>query len=133
MLRGFFIFDLGGQDAKTAPDTTSDVFIRGSSALLLLYDITSIFSFMSLTEFWLPFIDRHVPSIPIILVGNKQDIHEYEEVPQNLVKAFTSENRGKYNIGPHLRVSAKTGENIPKLISKIIEIIFLYQRLGISD
>ncbi len=133
LIKGFFIFDLGGQDAKTSPETTSDVFVRGSSALLLLYDITSIFSFMSLTEFWLPFINKHVPKIPIILIGNKHDISEYEEVTINLVKAFISENRGKFNIGPHLRVSAKTGENIPKLILKIIEIIVLYQRFRISD
>lgn len=129
--RGFYIFDLGGQDAKTDPK--ADVFVRGSAALILVYDITSFFSFMSLSEDWLPFIARHVSRIPIILVGNKLDIIDHEEVPQDLVDTFITENRARFNIEAHLRLSAKTGENIPELMEKVIDSILLYHRLGILE
>jgi len=127
------LFDLGGQDAKQSPN--ADVFIRGSSAAILIYDISSILSFFSLETDWLPFIKNVVPKIPIVVCGSKLDIEPgHVEVSIDIVDAFMAENAGHFNlVAPPLRVSAKTGENIEQVMRKVVESIALYQQLGISD
>lgn len=127
------LFDLGGQEAKYGAN--ADVFIRGSSAAILVYDLSSIISYFSLTADWLPFIQLYVPKIPLILVGSKSDIPPEEvEVPEDLVEAFIAENLDQFNImTPSLHVSAKTGQNVDKMMRQVIDGINLYRTLGIID
>jgi small GTP-binding protein len=130
---GLMLFDLGGQDAKYGAN--ADVFIRGSSAAIVVYDLSSIISFFSLTADWLPFIQLYVPKIPLILVGSKSDIPpEDVEVPEDIVEAFIAENLDQFNImTPSLQVSAKTGQNVDKMMQQVMDGINLYQTLGIID
>jgi len=132
-IQRLMLFDLGGQEAKYGAN--ADVFIRGSSAAILIYDLSSIISFFSLTADWLPFIHLYVPKIPLILVGSKSDIPpDHIEVPEDLVEAFIVENLHQFNImTPSLQVSAKNGQNIDKMMQQVIDGINLYQTLGIID
>ena len=127
------LFDLGGQDAKEAPN--ADVFVRGSAAIILVYDVTSILSFFALSSDWLPFIKEFVPNIPIILVGAKHDADpNNNEVSPDLINAFIAKNTGHYNIvTPPIFVSAKTNHNLDQLMRQVVKSIILYQTLGISE
>lgn len=127
------LFDLGGQDAKEAPN--ADVFVRGSAAIILVYDMSSILSFFSLDADWLPFIQQFIPKVPIIVVGSKLDVEpEQIEVPEELIEAFITKNSGPFNlVSPSLQVSAKTGHNLEQMMHQVVESITLYQTLGISE
>lgn len=127
------LFDLGGQDSKDGPN--ADVFIRGASAVILVYDTSSILSFFSLSADWLPLIQRHVPRIPVIIVGTKYDIYpDAVEVPIDLVDSFIMEHAGQFNlVTPSLQISSKTGHNIWQMMKQVVESIALYRNLGISD
>jgi small GTP-binding protein len=50
-----------------------DVFIKGSMGICLVYDCSSIITFFSLEEVWVPFIRRNLPDVPIVLVASKID------------------------------------------------------------
>ena len=97
-----------------------DVFIRGSVGVILLFDCSSILSFFSLEEVWLPFIKRHLQDIPLVLVENKCDQDSYVEASDRQIETFFHENSKNFNINSHIRVSAKTGSNIEDVIHDIV-------------
>jgi len=115
--RRILLYDVAGQPRF---GDMLDVFIRGSVGVLLLFDCSSILSFFSLEEVWLPFIKRHLKDIPLVLVENKCDQDSYIEATNRQIETFFHENSKKFNINSHIRVSAKTGSNIEDVIHDIV-------------
>ncbi len=115
--RRILLYDVAGQPRF---GDMLDVFIRGSVGVILLFDCSSILSFFSLEEVWLPFIKRHLQDIPLVLVENKCDQDSYVEASNRQIETFFHENSKNFNINSHIRVSAKTGSNIEDVIHDIV-------------
>jgi small GTP-binding protein len=99
-----------------------DVFIRGSMGICLVYDCSSILTFFSLEEVWVPFIRRNLPGVPIVLVASKIDQAEHIEVPDRQAERFMQEYSGEFNFVGFVKTSAKTGEHIEDVICQIIDV-----------
>ena len=86
-------------------------FYHNSSLAILVYSIDKIQSFKNL-ETWLNDIKiNSSPDIKIFLIGNKKDLEEKREVPNDKAKNFYKEH-GLYKF---MEASAKTGLNAQKI------------------
>jgi len=83
------LWDTAGQERYKA---ITSAYYRGSHGALLVYDITSIESYNSISK-WLDEIDEFAPNSVKILVGNKTDLEEKRQVDVNLAMEFAEQKK----------------------------------------
>ena len=109
------VWDTGGQErfSKIRP-----LYYRGALGCLIVFDVTNKVSFDNL-DMWFKEVQDNCITIPIILVGNKIDL-ENRQVSTSQGRYFATKKSKKlgYRI-PYLETSAKTGETIKKVFSKL--------------
>jgi len=113
------IWDFGGE-----PDYRFllPAYAQGSSAGILVFDITRYPTFNTINEFTEFFkdglsIDRK--EIPIFLIGAKSDLEEKRAVKREQALSAVEDN----NYFKYLEVSSKTGDNIEELFEEITDIL----------
>ncbi|MFQ6124712.1 MAG: Rab family GTPase [Candidatus Heimdallarchaeota archaeon] len=97
-----------------------DVFIRGSVGVILVYDCCSILTFLSIEDVWLPFIQKYLPNVPIVLVASKCDQKNFWEVSESQVEALLLEFGDDFNFVSFVNTSAKIGTNVKAMIHEIV-------------
>ncbi|MBD3189237.1 MAG: GTP-binding protein [Candidatus Heimdallarchaeota archaeon] len=120
----FQIWDLAGQQRF---DVVREVYYRGSSGALLVFDVSTPGSFENLPS-WLNELTKNNYNriVPIVLIGNKTDLRGTTpclpaEAGQQYANSLTEWTGFEV---PYIETSAKTGENIDKafrLLSQQIE------------
>ena len=82
------IWDTAGQEIYRS---ISKLFYKGASIGILVYDITSLKSFESIKEYWYKELkDNTDNNISFMLVGNKADLFEKEQVSEADAKEYAS-------------------------------------------
>ena len=111
-LRGKSVF-LNIADTPGHFDTASlSQFYRGTHGAIVIFDVTSRYSFVNVRR-WVSMIrDKCIHSVPIILVGNKTDCEVRQVDAENV--------RDEFDLFD-IEVSAKTGVNIDETFSVLIE------------
>ncbi len=105
------IWDTAGQE-RFRTITTS--YYRGSHAILVVYDITSMESFRNVTS-WLNEISNFAnKNVQIMLIGNKSDLEHKRQVDQDLPKTLAFANDLTF-----FETSAKNCTNIHKAFEDI--------------
>jgi len=98
------IWDTAGQERFR---TITSAYYRGADGIIMVYDVTSAESFDHVEE-WLSEVDRYAnESTSKLLVGNKADLIEEKQVPEETAQGFSE----KLQI-PFLETSAKTATNV---------------------
>jgi small GTP-binding protein len=97
------IWDSAGQERFR--NITSSYY-RNCSGIIIVYDVTSEDSFIKVTD-WIQEVRRYVPTVPLIVVGNKCDLEDKRAVPTS-----RGEELGKQEGLIFLETSAKTNTNI---------------------
>ncbi|MFW9929240.1 MAG: Rab family GTPase [Candidatus Thorarchaeota archaeon] len=116
----YSIWDLAGQQSwfnDVLPN-----FFRGAHGIIIVYDITNRKSFDNVIN-WLTGIIQHLElnDKAIVLVGNKIDLQreisfdDSMRLAQKISKLFFNEKK----IIPIVETSAKTGENVEKVLEEI--------------
>ena len=107
------IWDTMGQERYAR--NMMPMYYRGAEAAILVYDITSVSSFHSLTR-WLRDIKeyREVDDIVMAVVGNKADCASDREVSTRQGEEFAEKNKMMF-----METSAKTGQNVEELFCAI--------------
>ncbi len=100
------IWDLGGE---TRFRFLAPTFLRGTKALIFVFDVTREETFEKLDE-WLKISLSIVGDIPRVLVGNKIDIEEFRVVPRDIAERYAKERK----FLNYYEVSAKLGINIDR-------------------
>ena len=85
-------------------------YIRGSSLIFLIFDVSNKLSYDHLTD-WLKFITDIENNSVVIIVGNKIDLKDKREVNNEDAEKFCKENKYEY-----FEVSAKEGTNINNML-----------------
>ncbi|XP_054020394.1 ras-related protein Rab-31 [Dryobates pubescens] len=110
-LHKFLIWDTAGHErfADLLP-----MYYRGSTAAVIVYDITRWSSFHTLKK-WVQELKEHEPEdIIIAIAGNKCDLSDVRKVPLEMAKDYAE------SIGAiYLETSAKSGHNITELFKAI--------------
>ncbi|MFX0195687.1 MAG: Rab family GTPase [Candidatus Hodarchaeota archaeon] len=99
-----------------------DVFIRGSVGVILVYDCSSILTFLSIEDIWLPFIRKNLPNVPIVLVASKSDQEDFKEVSESQVEALLLVLGDEFNFVSVINTSAKIGTNVKDMIHEIVAV-----------
>jgi len=84
-----------------------DHYLKGASGALILYDITSLKSFINI-EKWIHLIKKFYERIPIVLIAAKCDLQEFSNV--NDIMAKNSQKR--FGFIDFVKTSSKTGLNV---------------------
>ena len=104
----FEIWDTAGQEQYRS---ITQIFYKNASCCILVYEVTRRDSFEELEKYWIKEIKKSAPKDAIIaVIGNKNDMYEYEEVSENEGKAFAKENGAIFKL-----TSAKLGLGIEEL------------------
>ena len=100
-------------------------YIRGSSLIFLIFDVSKKESFQHLNE-WIDFI-TNIEKGNIVIVGNKIDLKENIEVTREEAEKFCSEKKYEY-----FEVSAKEGTNINSLLYTSVASLPIFNALNVE-
>jgi small GTP-binding protein len=121
------IWDSAGQERFR--NITSSYY-RNCSGIIIVYDVTSRDSFDKVTD-WIQEVRRYVPTVPLIIVGNKCDLLEQRQVTTESGKEFSQRHGIIF-----LETSAKDNTNIDsafqELTKKLIEVESTATPVGVS-
>jgi small GTP-binding protein len=109
------VWDTAGQEMYRA---LVPVYLRGAHAALLVYDITDKDSFHALPEWWSLLEDTISPTTPLLVVANKIDLLDAQEVSHDLGKQFADAHKASFHM-----VSALTGDGVDELFQDIGEML----------
>lgn len=115
------IWDTAGQERFHAIIPS---YIRSSTVVVLVFDITSLASFNSLSKWHQTVIDIADPKVSFIVVGNKVDLEDNREVTTEKAESYSSTIKAKY-----IETSARTPINIEDLFLLIAKCPILNDRL----
>ncbi len=125
------IWDLAGQQRFSA---VREVYYRGTSGCLLVFDITRRASFENIPS-WIAELlkNNYNRVVPIVLLGNKSDLRSSAKDP---VLREQAEEYGRslsewsgFSV-PYIETSAKTGENVDESFRTLLKnIVVFYERL----
>lgn len=118
----YHIWDTAGQErfASLVP-----LYLSGSSVIIVVYDVTCIYSFENVSNRWLPYVRENLrigpdEKLPMLyLIANKIDVKS--GIRQRVVSEIQGrELADKYELG-FLEVSAKTGLNADIIMATIAD------------
>ena len=108
----FEIWDTAGQEKYRA---LAKIFYQDSKVTLLVYDITRKDSFEALKNYWYKEVrDNSSQDVVLVLVGNKSDLYEYEEVTEEQAEEFAKSINAIYQ-----QTSAANGSGVKELFNMI--------------
>ena len=112
------IWDTAGQEKYRA--MTKNLFLK-TQGIVIIFDISNETSFINLKSWMNDIKEECSADIPMILVGNKLDLEDKRVIDKERAMEFAKNEKLEY-----IETSSKSGENINKALSLIIEKI--YQR-----
>lgn len=117
------IWDTAGQEMYRS---LSSMYYREAAVAILVYDITSKKTFETLNYWAEKLTDRAPEEIKIVIVGNKGDLLEYEEVSIEEAKKYAEDTNASFAL-----TSAKDETGIKELFDSILVQLKLRNSKGI--
>ncbi|MFX0100033.1 MAG: Rab family GTPase [Candidatus Hodarchaeota archaeon] len=113
---GLVLWDLGGQERFRF---VQGRYIKGAVAALVFFDL-SRYATLTQVPNWVEMIrENSSPLIPIILIGNKADLVDDEEI--ELASENAREIVKKLELTAYLSTSAKSGKNVVETIEYLVD------------
>jgi len=109
------IWDIGGQEKYRI---LRESYLRGASGAMLIFDLTNKRSFMNILE-WVEEVKKFCgPEIPMILLGNKEDLKA-----ECVVQTAEGEKLAKELNIEYYETSAKSSANVDKAFNSMVKLI----------
>ena len=115
------LWDFGGQERFRF---LLDGFVRGASGAFLMFDLTSMFSFLKLRN-WVEIVRKFEEDLPILLIGSKYDLKEIIIIEDERVLEL----KEKYNFIDYIKTSSKTGFHVQEAFDKLMKAVRKYRGL----
>ena len=93
-----------------------DGYFVGSDALIVMFNLTSLFTFKNVTNWIALYLDK-APNTPIVLCGSKSDINVKKVTPP-MIQEFIH----KHNI-PYFEISSKSNYNFEKPFLEVCKML----------
>ena len=110
------IWDTAGQERYLS---VTKAYYKGAKGALLVYDITRKSTFENIDNWLIDLRTNADKDILILLIGNKSDLIDTREINEEEARTKAEQ----YNIA-FLETSAKTGDNIDKAFTQLIEQVY---------
>ncbi len=114
------LWDIGGQERFRF---MVDKYIPGAAGALLLFDITSMPSFVNIAK-WVQILRTHDHKLPIVLVGTKYDLEEFSMVGDY----YAELTKKRFQMINYVKTSAKIGLNVESVFDLLVR--HLIQKSG---
>ena len=113
----FDIWDTAGQEKFRA---LAKIFYKDARVIILVYDITNKDSFEHIQQYWFKEIeDNSISDAIIVIVGNKSDLYEIEQVTDEEGQKFADEKKAIFK-----KTSALSNRNIDSLFNDVAKKYF---------
>jgi small GTP-binding protein len=115
------IWDLGGQDRF---QFILPKFMKGAKGAIVVYDLTRPKSVDHIEE-WINLIRNECANLPLILLGNKNDLiieEERQQIESRIINSL-QDLMEKYHIKHNIFISAKDSKSIIKAFESLMSII----------
>ena len=97
------IWDTAGQERYRS---VTKMFYKDANAAILVYDITSKFSFEELQKYWIEQVKESSPrNIILAIAANKSDLIEYEQVDEGAARQFAKDNNALFAVTSAKQIS----------------------------
>ena len=117
--------DTAGQEKFRAISVN---YVKGTNGVILVFDLTNKESF-DLLDTWMEELKKNNKmDISKVLIGNKADLADKIEVPQEEIDNFKKKVNCEY-----FECSAKTGQNVTEALDEIAKITFLSMKDNIQE
>ena len=121
------IWDLAGQISF---QSIRSVYYKGTHGIIMVFDLTDEKSFTDLDE-WIKEVDINNGLVPLVLVGNKDDLvgkNTPSQVREKQIKDYVKQKQTEHDIPiTYFTTSAKTGKNVDKMFNALFgSITFQY-------
>jgi len=116
------IWDIMGQPSFR--EILREAYFYGAQGALCVCNTTSRDSFNEL-RYWIKAMTATAGPVPMVMLGNKSDLKEKREVTAEELKDFAE----KFN-STSMLTSAKTGENVEKAFSMVLEKVMASLKSG---
>lgn len=108
------LWDIGGSEKW---ENLRGMFYRGSSGVILVYDVTRPATFLNITHYLQDLENSVQKKIPFILIGNKNDLSNLKKInPKTAESLMQSSNAVAF-----FETSAKTGKNVEEVFRLIAQ------------
>jgi small GTP-binding protein len=111
----FNIWDTAGQEKYRS---LTPMYFTGASVALIVFDLSRDASFQTLNDFDSLLSQKAPDDIVKVLVGNKCDLVDAREVPRKAAEEYARAIGAEF----YIECSAKTGDGVKELFSKIVDI-----------
>lgn len=108
---GFKIWDTAGQEKYRS---LAPMYYRGSSAAILVYDITNPASFTALQDWAVELQQNGPPDLALVVCGNKLDLADFRKVERRVGEEYAIEIGAWY-----VETSAKDGEGVENMFFEV--------------
>ncbi|KAH0793333.1 small GTP-binding protein [Histomonas meleagridis] len=109
------LWDTAGQEQFRS---LAPMYYRSASVAVLVFDLTSKSTLDGLDEWAAEILDKAPPGVRLVVIGNKLDLKEERVIPEHSGRAVAN----KFGAVLYGETSAKTGEGIQEIFSKIAEL-----------
>ncbi|MFX1456437.1 MAG: Rab family GTPase [Promethearchaeota archaeon] len=113
------LWDIGGQDKFKV---MRQQFYQGLDAIFLIFDLTNLDSFMSISN-WYSDLQKEIVKreevIPGFLIGNKLDLKQQVKIPESKAQELALELNLKY-----VKTSALSGENVDDAFTNVAKLLY---------
>jgi len=120
----FQIWDTAGQERF---HSLAPMYYRGAQAAIVVYDITNDGSFTKAKGWVKELQQQGDPNVVVVLVGNKTDMADNRKVDPSTAQAYAQDNSLFF-----IETSAKTGNNVQELFTKIAKQLPKVQKKAVS-
>ena len=119
--------------------TISPSYYSGANGIIVMYDMTDRETYTDIKQFWMKeifgmFGEDADQKMPIVLIGTKADLvnPEYDDNQETVRKRDVMELKKEHCrlLGP-FECSAKTGKNVEKAFSKLVEDLVTRDKIGL--
>ena len=108
------VWDTAGQEKYRS---LTRIFFQGAKLAILVYDITRKDSFENLKNVWLKELKEHAdPDVVMGIAGNKSDLYENEEVPEQEAREFAKSIGAVFSL-----TSAQNNSGINELFKNLVK------------
>jgi small GTP-binding protein len=115
------LWDFGGQERFRF---LLDGFVRGASGVFLMFDLTSMFSFLKLKN-WVEVVRKFEEDLPILLIGSKYDLKEIIVIEDERAEELIEQ----YDFIDYIKTSSKTGYHVQEAFDKLMKTVRKYRGL----
>ena len=114
------IWDTAGQERFDAIVTS---FYRNVHGILCVFDLSEPNTFRHIISRWIPNIQKYCPDIPILMIGNKQELAHLSLETDKLAREYC-ETQGY----PLVSCSCQTGDGVKEAFNQLVhQIVLKYQ------